>query len=85
MAKMFVNYSKSVAEFKAAGLETTYNDSIVFIGNGEAVYTHGKYYGDVKAALAALQTKVDGMKYFSKISDGNTTAQTAGVDGVITI
>ena len=25
------------------------------------------------------------MKYFSKISDGNTTAQTAGVDGVITI
>jgi hypothetical protein len=25
------------------------------------------------------------MKYFSKISDGNTTAQTSGVDGVITI
>ena len=80
MSKMFVHYKGTVAEFKAANLESTYTNHIVFIkggeanGNGEAVYTHGQYYANVKDALAALQTKVDGMKYFSKISDGTTTA-----------
>lgn len=91
MSKMFVHYKGTVDAFKKAGLESVYSNHIVFIkggdanGSGEAVYTHGQYYGNVKDALAALQAKVDGMKYFSKISDGNTTAQTAGVDGVITI
>jgi hypothetical protein len=84
MEKMFVRYSGNVAAFKAAGLETTYNKSIVFIGDGEAVYTHGKYYGDVKAALAALEGKVDGLHYFSKISDGTTTAAVGEANGTIT-
>jgi hypothetical protein len=88
---MFVHYKGTVAEFKAANLESTYTNHIVFIkggeasGNGEAVYTHGQYYANVKDALAALQTKVDGMKYFSKISDGSTTASVASADGTITI
>jgi hypothetical protein len=91
MSKMFVHYKGTVAEFKAANLESTYTNHIVFIkggeasGNGEAVYTHGQYYANVKDALAALQTKVDGMKYFSKISDGSTTASVASADGTITI
>ena len=91
MSKMFVHYKGTVAEFKAAKLESTYTNHIVFIkggeanGNGEAVYTHGQYYANVKDALAALQTKVDGMKYFSKISDGSTTASVASADGTITI
>lgn len=91
MSKMFVHYKGTVAEFKAANLESTYTNHIVFIkggeanGNGEAVYTHGQYYANVKDALAALQTKVDGMKYFSKISDGTTTATVASADGTITI
>ena len=91
MSKMFVHYKGTVAEFKAAKLESTYTNHIVFIkggeasGNGEAVYTHGQYYANVKDALAALQTKVDGMKYFSKISDGTTTASVASADGTITI
>lgn len=84
MSKMFVNYSGSVAAFKAAGLETTYNKSIVFIGNGEAVYTHGKYYGDVKEALAAVQKAVQDLKYFSAIKAGDVTATAAGKDGIIT-
>lgn len=88
---MFVHYKGTVAEFKAANLESKYINHIVFIkggeasGNGEAVYTHGQYYANVKDALAALQTKVDGMKYFSKISDGSTTASVASADGTITI
>lgn len=91
MSKMFVHYKGTVAEFKAANLESKYTNHIVFIkggeanGNGEAVYTHGQYYANVKDALAALQTKVDGMKYFSKISDGTTTATVASADGTITI
>lgn len=88
---MFVHYKGTVAEFKAANLESKYTNHIVFIkggeanGSGEAVYTHGQYYANVKDALAALQTKVDGMKYFSKISDGSTTASVASADGTITI
>ena len=91
MSKMFVHYKGTVAEFKAASLESKYTNHIVFIkggeanGTGEAVFTHGQYYANVKDALAALQTKVDGMKYFSKISDGSTTASVASADGTITI
>lgn len=89
MAKMFVHYAGTVTAFKAAGLESKYNNHIVFIaggegGNGAAVYTHGNYYGDYKSALADLKTKVDGLKYFSKISDGTNTASVASADGTIT-
>ena len=90
MSKMFVHYKGTVAEFKAANLESTYANHIVFIkggetsGNGEAVYTHGQYYANVKDALAALQTKVDGMSYFSKIKVGETVASAPGADGTIT-
>ena len=90
--KMFVRYSGNVAAFKAAGLETTYANSIVFIGDGEAIFAKGKYYGDVKEALAslegnheALQNQVNALKYFSKISDGTNTATVANAEGTITI
>lgn len=89
MSKMFVHYSGTVAAFKAAGLESTYNKHIVFIkggadGDGAAIYTHGKYYGDVKEALAALETAVNGLKYFTSIKAGDKTASATGKDGVIT-
>lgn len=89
MAKMFVHYAGTVTAFKAAGLESKYNNHIVFIAGGEngkgaAVYTHGNYYGDYKSALADLKSKVDGLKYFSKISDGTNTASVASADGTIT-
>lgn len=90
--KMFVRYSGNVAAFKAAGLETTYANSIVFIGDGEAIFAKGKYYGDVKEALAslesnheALQNQVNALKYFSKISDGKDVATVANAEGTITI
>lgn len=89
LTKMFVHYSGTVQEFKNANLETKYNKQIVFIkggtnGNGEAVYTHGKYYGDVKAAIAALTQQVNDLKYFTSISDGIKTASASGKNGVIT-
>lgn len=87
MGKMFVHFNGTVAAFKQAGHESKYTNQIVFIaganGEGAAVYTHGKYFGNVKDALASLQDKVDGLKYFSKISDGSTTASVASADGTI--
>lgn len=89
MSKMFVHYNGTVEAFKAAGLETTYNNHIVFIkggadGTGQAIYTHGEYYGNLNEALAALEAKVNGLKYFSQITDGNNTAKSAVADGTIT-
>lgn len=91
MSKMFVHYSGTVASFKEAkkdgkSFEEFYSNHIVFIkggesGTGAAVYTHGEYFGD----LAELQAKVNGLKYFSKISDGNTIAEVASASGTITI
>lgn len=80
-SKMFVHYSGTKAAFIAAGLPATYTNKIVFIsgdkqGNGAAVYTHGKYYGNLEEAIAAL-------KFFSKISAGGTTAEAAGNNGTI--
>lgn len=87
MAKMFVYYKGTLESFKSVA--SNYNDKIVFIkggenGDGAAVYTHGQYFGNVKDALAALQSQVNGMKYFSKISDGTNTASVGSADGTIT-
>lgn len=81
-SKMFVHYSGTKSAFIAAGLPSQYTNKIVFIsgdaeGNGAAVYTHGKYYGNVAEAIAAL-------KFFGKISANGVTAEAAGNDGVIT-
>lgn len=77
MSKMFVHYKGTVEAFKA--IASQYDNKIVFIkggdnGEGAAIYTHGKYYGDVKDALAALESTVDGLKYFTSIKAGDTTA-----------
>ena len=81
-SKMFVHYSGTKSAFIAAGLPSQYTNKIVFIsgdaaGNGAAVYTHGKYYGNVAEAIAAL-------KFFGKISANGVTAEAAGNDGTIT-
>lgn len=95
MKNMFVHYSGTLAAFKEAKeegvlLSVKYHDSIVFIkggenGNGSAVYTHGNYYGDVKDMISALKGRVDGLKYFSKLSDGKSVAEVAEANGVISI
>lgn len=59
MAKMFVHYSKTKAEFISAGLPSTYNNHIVFIkgdanGNGSCIYTHGVYFANMTELVSAL-------------------------------
>lgn len=75
---MFQHTTKNIADFKTYISRLTdaqkeaLNKSIVFIGNGEAIYTHGKYYGDGSQ-----------LKYFSAIAVGGTQAIAAGPNGII--
>lgn len=78
MAKMFVHYSKTKAEFIAAGLATTYNNNIVFIkgdanGNGSCIYTHGTYFANFNEFLAAVNY-VKGVK----VGDAQYNANAGG-------
>lgn len=87
MSKMFVHYSGTVDAFKS--IASQYDNKIVFIkggadGEGAAIYTHGKYYGDVKDALASLQQAVGDLKYFTSIKAGDKTASATSKDGIIT-
>ena len=71
--KMFIHYSGTKSAFAAAGHESTYANSIVFIsgdasGKGAAIYTHNQYFATLDEALASL-------KYFSKVSANGTTAE----------
>lgn len=56
---MFVHYSKTKAEFIAAGLASTYSNHIVFIkgdanGNGSCIYTHGNYFANFAELIEAV-------------------------------
>lgn len=91
---MFVHYNGSISEFKSASdqegnlLSEKYYNNIVFIkgSNGESIYTHGNYYGDVKEALVSLQAQVTNLKYFTGIKKAGAeeTAWAADKNGVIT-
>lgn len=77
--KMFVHYSNTKAEFIAAGLPTTYNNSIVFIkgdanGNGSCIYTHGTYFANFAELIAAVNyvkgVNVNGQNYNAAAGGG---------------
>lgn len=81
MAKRFVNYSKTKAEFISAGLPTTYNNSIVFIkgdanGNGSCIYTHGNYFANFTEFLSAVN-------YVKGINVGGTSYNAAAGGGYV--
>ena len=58
ITKMFVHYNHTKAEFIAAGLESTYANSIVFISGADkeapCIYTHNNYFANVQDALDAI-------------------------------
>lgn len=87
MEKMFVHYSGTVEAFKAAGLETKYTNSIVFIkggndGSGVAIYTHGKYYADSQE-VSSLAAVVNGLKIIKGIKVGDSTKEATSHNGII--
>lgn len=81
MAKMFVHYSKTKAEFIAAGLPTTYINHIVFIkgdanGNGSCIYTHGSYFANFSEFLSAIN-------YVKGINVGGTSYNASAGGGYV--
>lgn len=78
---MFVHYSKTKAEFIAAGLPTTYTNYIVFIkgdanGNGSCIYTHGSYFANFTELISALN-------YVKGINVGGTSYNAAAGGGYV--
>lgn len=85
MAKMFVHYSKTKAEFIAAGLATTYNNNIVFIkgdakGNGSCIYTHGTYFANFNEFIEAY---VGAMNFVKGINVGGQSYNAAAGGGYV--
>ena len=81
-----VNYSKTKAEFIAAGLPSTYTNSIVFIkgdanGNGSCIYTHGMYFANFAELIAALNyvkgVNVGGQNYNAAAGGGYVAFEAA--------
>ena len=85
ITKMFIHYDHTVEEFKAAGLESTYANSIVFISGAGSetpcIYTHNNYYGNVQDALDAIAQ----LSYIKgvKVGDKTFTAPANGEGAVI--
>lgn len=86
MAKMFVHYSGTKAEFIASGFETTYTNSIVFIkggdtGTGECIYTHGEYFATAQELIKALNyvkgVNVGGTNYNAAVGGGYVAFEAA--------
>lgn len=93
--KMFVKYSGTKAQFMATSKPTDYNDKVVFIGNGECIYTKGMYFANFAELIAALNyvkgVSVGGKQYNAAqgggyvafgASDPATVAVNAGQDGI---
>ena len=73
ITKMFVHYNHTKAEFIAAGLESTYANSIVFISGADkeapCIYTHNNYFANVQDALDAIAS----LSYIKGVKVGNNT------------
>lgn len=78
MAKVTFKYLSTGTLTEAQ--KTQYTNDIVFVASENAIYTHGKKFGftdeeaakinSLETAVQALQTKANGIKYFSGITDG---------------
>lgn len=82
---MFVHYSKTKADFIAAGLANTYSNNIVFIkgdanGNGSCIYTHGTYFANFKEFIDAY---VGAMNYVKGINVGGQSYNAAAGGGYV--
>lgn len=83
--KMFVHYSKTKAEFIAAGLPTQYHNSIVFIkgdanGVGSCIYTHGTYFANFAEFIDAY---VKALNYVKGVNVNGTNYNAAAGGGYV--
>ena len=79
MESLIKHYTGTKEQFIAAGLDITYSDYIVFIGQGGVgsyIFAKGEYHGGAESVIAA-------MNYFSSISANGQIATTVGPNGTI--
>lgn len=80
----FVHIAKK-ATFTAE-LQTAHANSIVFIKDTCEIFTHGTFYGlptDMRDKITSLDTALNALKYFSKVSDGTNTASASTKDSTL--
>lgn len=78
--KHFVKFSGTKEQFIAKGYPTTYQDKIVFIGNGECIFTRGMYFANFNELITAY---VAGMNFLKGVTVDGTSYNAAAGGGYV--
>lgn len=76
----FVKFSGTKEQFIAKGYPATYQDKIVFIGNGECIYTRGMYFANFNELITAY---VAGMNFLKGVTVGGNSYNAAAGGGYV--
>lgn len=76
----FIKFSGTKAQFIAKGYPTTYQDKIVFIGNGECIFTRGMYFANFNELITAY---VAGMNFLKGVTVDGTSYNAAAGGGYV--
>ena len=78
--KHFIKFSGTKEQFIAKGYPTTYQDKIVFIGNGECIFTRGMYFANFNELITAY---VAGMNFLKGVTVDGTSYNAAAGGGYV--
>lgn len=76
----FIKFSGTKAQFIAKGYPATYQDKIVFIGNGECIFTRGMYFANFNELITAY---VAGMNFLKGVTVDGTSYNAAAGGGYV--
>lgn len=76
----FVKFSGTKEQFIDKGYPATYQDKIVFIGNGECIYTRGMYFANFNELITAY---VAGMNFLKGVTVGGNSYNAAAGGGYV--
>lgn len=76
----FIKFSGTKQEFINKGYPTTYQDKIVFIGNGECIFTRGMYFANFNELITAY---VAGMNFLKGVTVDGTSYNAAAGGGYV--
>lgn len=76
----FIKFSGTKEQFIAKGYPTTYQDKIVFIGNGECIFTRGMYFANFNELITAY---VAGMNFLKGVTVDGTSYNAAAGGGYV--
>lgn len=76
----FIKFSGTKQQFIDKGYPATYQDKIVFIGNGECIYTRGMYFANFNELITAY---VAGMNFLKGVTVDGTSYNAAAGGGYV--